>query len=371
MAALLAQLRHGTSNLFYCHNAGSVARFLLALLAVTPGQWRLTGDDRLKQRPMLPLIQCLRHMGCTIVCTEEEGFLPLDITGFTPQYRMAEIDPNESSQYVSAMMLIGCLLPNGLTLTLTDRAASRPYIEMTCVLLTQAGIKNSVSPNRRVYRVESLPADTQHKKQVVNIEPDWSSASYIYAAACLVPGLRIRMQGLSYSHSTQGDRVAKELFAQLGVETQELRSPYRANTRSIAIVGTGKHPDSFEYNFIDCPDLLPAVLVSCAALGMKARLRGIKNLRIKESDRISALKEELEKMGATITQTATEVRLAAAGLKPCASISTHNDHRIAMAFGVLTLIFPNMVIEEPEQVSKSFPDFWKQLDLIRRAATNR
>lgn len=371
MAALLAQLRHGTSNLFYCHNAGSVARFLLALLAVTPGQWRLTGDDRLKQRPMLPLIQCLRHMGCTIVCTEEEGFLPLDITGFTPQYRMAEIDPNESSQYVSAMMLIGCLLPNGLTLTLTDRAASRPYIEMTCALLTQAGIKNSVSPNRRVYRVETLPADTQHKKQVVNIEPDWSSASYIYAAACLVPGLRIRMQGLSYSHSTQGDRVAKELFAQLGVETQELRSPYRANTRSIAIVGTGKHPDSFEYNFIDCPDLLPAVLVSCAALGMKARLRGIKNLRIKESDRISALKEELEKMGATITQTATEVRLAAAGLKPCASISTHNDHRIAMAFGVLTLIFPNMVIEEPEQVSKSFPDFWKQLDLIRRAATNR
>jgi 3-phosphoshikimate 1-carboxyvinyltransferase len=263
---------------------------------------------------------------------------------------------------------------------------------MTCALLSQAGIKNSVSPNRRVYRVEALPADIQHKKQVVNIEPDWSSASYIYAAACLVPGLRIRMQGLSYSQSTQGDRVAKELFAQLGVETQELRSPYRANTRSIAIVGTGKHPDSFEYNFIDCPDLLPAVLVSCAALGMKARLRGIKNLRIKESDRINALKEELEKMGATITQTATEVRLAPARpirkktveeqstpinphlvsspLTPCASIRTHSDHRIAMAFGVLTLIFPDMVIEEPEQVSKSFPDFWKQLDLIRRAATN-
>lgn len=371
MAALLAQLRHGSSNLFYCHNAGTVARFMLALLAVTPGQWRLTGDDRLKQRPMQPLIQCLRSMGCQIVCSEEEGHLPLDITGYMPQYRMAEIDPNESSQYVSAMMLIGCMLPNGLTLTLTDRAASRPYIEMTSTLLTQAGIKNSVSPNRRVYRVEALTPQSHNKKQVVNIEPDWSSASYIYAAACLVPGLRIRMKGLSYSHSTQGDRVAKELFAQLGVETQELRSPYRANTRSIAIVGTGSHPDSFEYNFIDCPDLLPAVLVSCAALGMKARLRGIKNLRIKESDRIDALKQELEKMGATITQTATEVRLAAAQLKPCASISTHADHRIAMAFGVLTLIFPDMVIEEPEQVSKSFPDFWHQLDLIRRAAASR
>ena len=197
MAALLSQLRHGSSNLFYCHNAGSVARFMLALLAVSPGQWRLTGDDRLKQRPMMPLIQCLRDMGCTIVCTEEEGYLPLDITGYIPQHRMVEIDPNESSQYVSAMMLIGCMLPNGLTLTLTDRAASRPYIEMTCALLSQASIKNSVSPNRRVYRVEAIPPSTRLRQQVINIEPDWSSASYIYAAASLIPGLRIRMPGLS------------------------------------------------------------------------------------------------------------------------------------------------------------------------------
>ena len=371
MAALLAQLRHGSSNLFYCHNAGTVARFMLALLAITPGQWRLTGDDRLKQRPMLPLIQCLRGMGCTIVCPETEGFLPLDITGYMPQYRMAEIDPNESSQYVSAMMLIGCLLPNGLTLTLTDRAASRPYIEMTRAILSQADIKNSVSPNRRVYRVEALPATLQQKKQVVNIEPDWSSASYIYAAACLVPGMRIRMPGLSYSQSYQGDRVAKDIFGQLGVVTQELRSPYRTNTRSIAITATGKHPEHFEYNFIDCPDLLPAVLVTCAALGVRARLRGIKNLRIKESDRINALQQELEKMGIVITHTDTEIRLHPAALNPTQPVATHADHRIAMAFGVLTLRFPDMVIEEPEQVSKSVPDFWHQLDLIRRAATER
>ena len=371
MAALLAQLRHGTSNLFYCHNAGSVARFMLALLAVTPGQWRLTGDDRLKQRPMLPLINCLRSMGCPIECTETEGHLPLDITGYMPQYRMAEIDPNESSQYVSAMMLVGCLLPNGLTLTLTDRPASRPYIEMTCALLSQADIKNSVTPNRRVYRVEPLAMDKKPRQQIVNIESDWSSASYIYAAACLIPGLRIRMPGLSYTQSIQGDRVARDIFAQLGVTTQELRSPYRTNTRSIAIVGTGQHPDTFEYNFIDCPDLLPAVIVCCAAIGVRARLRGIKNLRIKESDRISALKEELEKMGATVTQTATEVRLTPAALTPTAPVSTHGDHRIAMAFGVLTLLFPDLVIEDPEQVSKSFPDFWKQLDLIRRAANER
>ena len=368
MAALLAQLRHGTADSFYCRNAGTVARFMLALLAVTPGHWHLTGDERLKQRPIEPLIRCLRDMGCDIVCTEAEGHLPVDITGFTPQFKMAEIDPSESSQYVSAMMLIGCLLPNGLTLTLTDRASSRPYIEMTCAVLTQAGLKNSVSPNRRVYRVEALPSTLQHRQQVVTIEPDWSSASYIYAAACLIPGLRIRMPGLSYSQSVQGDRVVKDLFAQLGVTTQELRSPYRTNTRSITIVASGTHPDTFEYNFIDCPDLLPAVLVTCAALGMKARLRGIKNLRIKESDRINALKTELEKMGATITQTTTEVRLAPAKLTPGAPINTHEDHRIAMSFGVLTLLFPELIIENPEQVSKSFPDFWRQLDHIRHAA---
>ena len=368
MAALLAQLRHGTADSFYCRNAGTVARFMLALLAVTPGHWHLTGDERLKQRPIEPLIRCLRDMGCDIVCTEAEGHLPVDITGFTPQFKMAEIDPSESSQYVSAMMLIGCLLPNGLTLTLTDRAASRPYIEMTCAVLTQAGLKNSVSPNRRVYRVEALPTDILHRQQVINIEPDWSSASYIYAAACLVPGMRIRMPGLSYSHSSQGDRVVKDIFAQLGVVTQELRSPYRTNTRSIAITATGVHPEHFEYNFIDCPDILPAVLVTCAALGIRAHLRGIKNLRLKESDRISALQEELEKMGSVITHSATEIRLLPAVLNPTQPVGTHGDHRIAMAFGILTLRFPDLVIQDPDQVSKSFPEFWRQLDIIKKAA---
>ena len=371
MAELLTQLRHGTTNLFYCRNAGTVARFMLALLAVTPGQWRLTGDQRLKERPIEPLIKCLRDMGCDIKCTETEGHLPVSITGYIPQFKMAEIDPTESSQYVSAMMLIGCLLPNGLTLTLTDRAASRPYIEMTCAVLTQAGLKNSVSPNRRVYRVEAIPQNVRHGQRIINIEPDWSSASYVYAAACLVPGMRIRMQGLSYSQSFQGDRVVKDIFDQLGVTTQELRSPYRTSIRSIVISYTGQHPEHFDYNFIDCPDLLPAVLVTCAALGIRAHLRGIKNLRLKESDRINALEEELRKMGATVTHTATEVRLVPSSLNPTLPVFTHGDHRIAMAFGVLTLRFPNLVIQEPEQVSKSFPDFWNQLNSIGRAANER
>lgn len=368
LQALLNQLRHGTSNHFYCNNAGSVARFLMAVLAITPGEWMLSGDERLKQRPFVPLINALRNMGCHIDCTEQEGCLPVRINGYMPQHKMTELDPSASSQFVSAMLLIGPMLPQGLTLTLTDRAASRPYIDMTCMVLNQAGIETSVSPNRRVYRVDSLPPITRNRSLAISIERDWSSASYIYAAAAIVPGLRLRMPGLSLANSCQGDRVTAQIFEHLGVTTREVRSPYRTQVRSITIEGNGKPDSILEYNFLDCPDLLPAVVVTCAALGVRARLRGIKNLRLKESDRIQALKEELEKMGGNLTQNATEIRLSPATLHPTAPVRTHGDHRIAMAFGILTLRYPDIVIEEPEQVSKSFPDFWTQLDLIRRAA---
>ena len=365
LQALLNQLRHGTSNHFHCRNAGSVARFLMAVLAVTPGEWILSGDDRLKHRPFSPLINALRNMGCHIDCTEQEGCLPVHITGYMPQHKMTELDPSASSQFVSAMLLIGPMLPQGLTLTLTDRAASRPYIDMTCTVLNQAGIETSVSPNRRVYRVNTLPQSMPNRNLAIAIERDWSSASYIYAAAALVPGLRLRMPGLSLSNSCQGDRFAAQIFEHLGVNTREVRSPYRKQVRSITVCGTGKPESTLEYNFLDCPDLLPAVVVTCAALGVRARLKGIKNLRLKESERIKALKQELEKMGGVLTQTATEIRLTPATLHPTAPVSTHGDHRIAMAFGVLTLLYPDLVIEEPEQVSKSFPDFWTQLNAIR------
>lgn len=367
LTLLLRQLRRGSSTHFSCQNAGTVARFMLAILAITPGRWTLSGDTRLKQRPMAPLIDALRGMGCDIVCTENEGFLPVAITGVMPTRKMAELDPSASSQFVSAMLLIGPCLPNGITITLTDRAASRPYIEMTCAVLRQAGIETAVSANRRVYRVGERPNTVSASKPVINIERDWSSASYIYAAAALAPGLRIRMPGLSVSHTLQGDSVVAQLFADLGVTTKEVRSPYRA-TRSVTICGGGTVKPLFEYNFIDCPDLLPAVLVTCAALGIKARLKGVKNLRMKESDRLEALRQELAKMGGHISISDTAVTLQPAVLHPTEPVCTHNDHRIAMAFGVLAVRYPDIVIQNPETVSKSFPNFWEQLKQIRKTA---
>ena len=367
LALLLRQLRRDSVTHFNCQNAGTVARFMLALLAVTPGLWTLDGDDRMRQRPMGPLIDALRGMGCTIRCTQREGFLPVEIAGAMPSRKMAELDPSASSQYVSALLLIGPMLPSGITLTLTDRAASRPYIEMTLAVLQQAGIETSVSANRRVYRVGECPQKPTAGKAAMTIERDWSSASYIYAAAALVPGLRIRMPGLSATNTLQGDSVAAQLFADLGVKTQELRTPYRA-TRSVAISGGGPAKALFEYNFTDCPDLLPAVLVTCAALGIKAKLKGVKNLRIKESDRLEALRKELTKMGGRMTIAESSVTLLPAVLHPVEPVCTHNDHRIAMAFAVLSLRYPDIVIENPETVSKSFPGFWEQLRLIRKAA---
>ena len=362
LQTLLGQLRRGSTHEFFCGNAGTVARFLLALLAITPGEWTVDGDERLRQRPMMPLIQALRSMGCPIRCHGQEGFLPLTVTGHTPTHKMVEIDPSDSSQFVSALLLIGPVLPQGLTLTLTDRPASRPYIDMTMTVIQNAGITTSVSANRRVYRVGTAAAASQ---SAVTIERDWSAAAYVYAAAALLPNHRLRMQGLALSTSCQGDKVAAEIFSHLGVVTNEVRSPFRRDVKSITVEGTGNHDKTLEYNFIDCPDLLPPVLVTCAALGVKAKLKGVKNLSAKECDRIQVLTDELKKMGCRVSHTETEIRLSSTHLNPTKPVDVHNDHRIAMSFGVLTLIFPDLQILNPSSVTKSFPAFWEQMELIK------
>lgn len=364
LAALLAQLRHGTSSAFYCRNAGTASRFMLALLAFTPGVWSLSGDDRLCQRPMHALIDCLRSLGSNIVCHDKEGYLPVTITGVIPDHKMADINPLDSSQFVSAMLLAGPLMPDGLRLTLTGRASSRPYIQMTQAVLKQAGINNSVNANNRVYKVDPLmPIHTKNHK-VIDIERDWSSAAYIFGAAAISPHVRLRMQGLSLS-SCQGDKVVADIFSHLGVVVRELRSPYKSQVRSITVEGNGQHESVLSYNFIDCPDLLPVVITVCAALGVGATLKGVKNLRFKESDRLAVLQEELAKMGGKMLVGDNEVQLVPSELTPSRPVCTHNDHRIAMAFGILRLRYPQLTVDNPDCVSKSWPGFWEQLSAIQ------
>lgn len=350
-----------SSHVYYCNNAGSVARFLMPLLAITPGHHILTGDDRLCQRPMAPLIEALRQMGLRVECTEKEGFLPVQIQGGVPTRRTVSVDPLLSSQFVSSLLLIAPRMPEGISLTMTQRPTSRPYIEMTCDILRQAGIEARRSSNGRTYYVQHLA--TRPKSAAVSIERDWSSASYFYTMALLRPDLRIRLLGLQLD-SCQGDSATDTFFSLLGVTSTEVRSPYRSAGRSITIQGGGETPRSIQFNCIDCPDLVPTFAVAAAAAKVKATLKGVSNIALKESDRMQAISTELQRMGGKVNCTNEEMVILPADLHPVEPVHTWGDHRIAMAFAPLKLRFPDLVIENPEVVEKSFPEFWEQFELV-------
>ena len=359
---LLTQIESdSSSHVYYCNNAGSVARFLMPLLAITPGYHILTGDDRLCQRPMAPLIEALRQMGLRVDCTEKEGFLPVQIQGGVPTRRTVSVDPLLSSQFVSSLLLIAPRMPDGISLTMTQRPTSRPYIEMTCEILRQAGIEVRRSSNGRTYYVQHMTS--RPKSAAVAIERDWSSASYFYTMALLRPDLRIRLLGLQLD-SCQGDSATDTFFRLLGVTSTEVRSPYRSTGRSITLQGSGDCPRSIQFNCIDCPDLVPTFAVAAAAAKVKATLKGVSNIALKESDRMQAISTELRRMGCKVNCTDEEMVIIPSDLRPVEPVQTYNDHRIAMAFAPLKLRYPDIVIENPEVVDKSFPEFWDQFDLV-------
>ena len=335
---LLTQLETQSSDVFYCENAGSVARFMMPLLAITNGSSLLTGDERLCQRPMAPLIDALRQMGLRLECTEKEGFLPVHIQGSVPTRRTVTVDPLLSSQFVSALLLVAPQLPEGISLTMTQRPTSRPYIEMTTDALQQAGVEVRRSSNGRTYYVQHY--DGKPKPAAVTIERDWSAASYFYTMAMLRPDLRIRLLGLQLD-SCQGDSATDRFFRMLGVVSTEVRSPYRAAGRSITVQGGGERANSVVFNCIDCPDLVPTFAVAAAASGLRAVLKGVSNIALKESDRMISITTELRRMGATVNTTDDEMHILPSVLKPKEMVRTYGDHRIAMAFAPLRLRFPS------------------------------
>ena len=364
---LLSQIEMGGgSGVYYCNNAGSVARFLMPLLAITPGHHTLTGDERLCRRPMAPLIDALRQMGLRIECTGEEGFLPVHIQGGIPTRRTVSVDPLLSSQFVSALLLIAPCMPEGISLTMTQRPTSRPYIEMTCDALRQAGVEVRRSSNGRTYYVQ--PFSGKPKVATISVERDWSSASYFYTMALLRPDLRIRLLGLQFD-SCQGDNATDAFFRLLGVRSTEVRSPYRSSARSITVQGpdgTQKEslPGKIQFNCLDCPDLVPTFAVAAAAVGIRATLKGVSNIALKESDRMQAISTELQRMGGKVACSAEEMVIMPSELHPVEPVHTWGDHRIAMAFAPLRLLFPDLQLENPEVVDKSFPEFWQQFDLV-------
>lgn len=350
---LLRQLKMNRRHNFDCHDAATAARFLVGLCAVTPGTHNITGSERLCQRPMAPLFAALRSVGCQIKCTGQEDCLPVTITGITPAAgTRVVVDCSLSSQFASSMLLTAACATHGMAVELQNVGPSEPYIQMTLQALTDAGVNWSLKGNPPAYYVEhNIP-----NCDVVGIEKDWSAASYFYTAAALKLGVRLHMGGLCYP-STQGDCVALDLYTRLGVESD--------NTGlSIEVERLDDPEEYFEHDFTDTPDIVPSVAVCVAGLGIEGRLTGLGNLRFKESDRINALVTELRKLNVKVEASDDELHILPSEIKVTQPVETYGDHRIAMAFASLKVVFPELEITNPEVVSKSFPAFFEMLDRV-------
>ena len=333
------------------HHAGTAMRFLTAYFAIQEGkEVILTGSSRMKERPIKILVDALNQLGAEITYEENEGFPPIRIKGKKIIKDKVSLPANVSSQYISALLLIAPKLENGLELTLEGEITSIPYIKMTLSLLNELGIETSFEENK----IDVKRQFTIHNSQFT-IESDWSSASYWYSIMALSEiGTEITLS--SYKpNSLQGDSALVEIYSAFGVETI-------FENNSILLRKT-HNPKLTTHNLQlnNCPDIAQTIAVTCFGLGLPCHLTGLHTLKIKETDRLEALKAELTKLGAYVTVTNDSLTLSQSeNINPNISIKTYQDHRMAMAFAPLALKVP-IVIEEAEVVSKSYPTFWTDL----------
>ena len=342
--------------------AGTAMRFTSALLSVSEGEEHIiTGTDRMKHRPIEVLVNALRNLGADIEYAGEEGFPPLKIRGKKLAGGLLEIPGNVSSQYISALLMIGPRLTNGLTLHLTGDIISRPYIEMTICTMQEFGAD-----------VEWTDASTirvkagGYKERPFFIENDWSASSYWYEMAALMnkanANANITLTGLM-DGSRQGDSAIRYMFSVLGVKTA-FKTRKKLVPTNVALKAQKCMMPRFDFDFINQPDLAQTLVVCTALMGIPFRFSGLQTLRIKETDRIAALKKEMKKLGYVLDDSEEGV-LSWDGTR-CEpdkgpAIDTYEDHRMAMAFAPAAILFPGLIINNPEVVSKSYPKFWDNL----------
>lgn len=345
----------GTTELS-AEDAGTVMRFLTAYLAVTNWRGRLTGTARMQERPIAVLVEALRQAGASINYLNNDGYPPLEIAGFTAAKEAhapteLSVRGDISSQYVSALLMVGPRLPGGLRLTLTGPIGSRPYINMTVALMQRFGANYSAAGD--VLTVRS----GHYQPTDYTVESDWSAASYWYSFVALAPaGSEITLPGLRRV-SLQGDQAIVEMMTQFGVETTFLTNS--VHLRQVFLAPQAEIPT---LDFSDCPDLAQTVAVVAAALARPVDMTGLDSLRIKETDRIAALQTELAKFGGDLRDLgADRFRVESAGFAVQGqTVATYHDHRMAMAFAPLALR-GRLTIESPTVVRKSYPQFWKEL----------
>jgi 3-phosphoshikimate 1-carboxyvinyltransferase len=350
---LMNKLVGTTEKVVDIMDAGTTMRFLTAYFGIRGDNKIMTGTARMKERPIGLLVEALRTVGVTVDYLERDGFPPIELKGFSSQ--LAEevtVAGNVSSQYISAMMMTGPMLPKGLRIKLTGKVGSRPYINMTAALMKHFGVEAEFS------------GDTIHIKHSVykanpyRVEGDWSGASYWFAHTSLAKEASIYLPGM-IDKSLQGDRAIVEIMEKLGV-TAEFDSNGVHISKSPALEKT------LEWDFTDCPDLAQTVLPVCAAKGVVGTFTGLESLYIKESDRVAALQTELGKINAQIVEPKKGVwRLepgSFAGVKHI-EIDTYHDHRMAMGLAPLATIM-DVTIKSPEVVNKSYPGYWEDMRTV-------
>ena len=341
------------------HHAGTAMRFLTAYFASKPGcDIVLTGSARMKERPVELLVKALRELGASIEYFGKDGFPPLKIKGREIEKNTVTVKANISSQYISALMLIAPSLPRGLKIFLDGHITSTPYILMTLDLLRSVGIKGGFE-NKTIL----IESQASLSPKSVNIESDWSSASYYYSLAAISGNADIELSNFRRT-SLQGDSCLKDIYTHFGVT-----SKFEGNTLIIQKKPC-KKPKRIVENLQNSPDIAQTIAVTCLALGVECELSGLHTLKIKETDRLIALKTEMEKFGARVKITHDNLQLIPpAKLNENVSVATYNDHRMAMAFAPLALKIP-LKIEDPGVVSKSYPGFWEDMENLGFSAVN-
>jgi len=331
------------------HHAGTAMRFLTAYFAAQDGfEVQLTGSSRMKERPIKILVDALNELGAEISYIEKEGFPPLKIKGKKLTESKVSLPANVSSQYISALLLIAPKLENGLELTLKGDITSVSYIKMTLAILNEMGVETSFVENQITVKPQSAIQNSEFA-----IESDWSSASYWYSIVALSEiGTQITLSSFK-ENSLQGDFALVEIYKNFGVETV-----FNTNHMLLRKVENLK-PETLNLKLNNSPDIAQTIAVTCFGLGISCHLTGLHTLKIKETDRLEALKIELTKLGAAISITNDSLILEQSeNINTNVSISTYQDHRMAMAFAPLALKVP-IIIENAEVVSKSYPTFWE------------
>ena len=325
---------HTKASFIDIADCGTAARFMTTYLACHAGDWLLTGTERMRQRPMAPLVDALRSLGSDIQYVENEGCLPLRIKGNPVAGGKISVDMTQSSQFASSLLLAAPLFSQGLEMELLGELSSLPYLDMTIAM--QRHFFAKVERQGRTVVVKPQP----YQPRPFSVEPDWSAASYWYEMAALSEDCEIRLQGLgspstgSLPASLQGDAIIAEWMRQLGVGTF-----IEGNDIVLRKMPFEKRPLHFDFSFN--PDLYPTIVATCAGLNVEATFIGLDNLALKESDRVRAMQKELAKLG-----------------KPSIHFCAHNDHRIVMALAPLALLYGPVTFDHPEVVEKSYPNYW-------------